>query len=594
VRYRVKLLRSPEGEAPPSSEHSFSDKDLKSLLGSPEVWRDLGPRNPARKPEEIGSALFHALIAGEIQRQWDRSLATARSNGAGLRLLLRLGSVPELESWPWELLYDRSHGRFLSLSGETSVVRYLENPTGPIPEKTALPLKILVVVANPADCDRIDGDGEWDRLNRALKRLAADGKVRIERLTPPTLPALERAMSRSWNIVHFVGHGRFEDGEGRLVLEDAEGGRQEVPGRTLKVLLERQKDLRLVVLNSCVGAKTSPEDVFAGVAQCLVKAGVPAVVAMRSRISDRAALAFAERFYEALARALPVDGALGEARRAMHADGGDLEWTTPVLYMRSEGRIFRVKLWLTLLVAVLGAAALGGGGYWFSTMPDRSSDPACPSPPGLDMSFVKIEPGRFAMGTKGRSVEITRAYCLDKFEVTQRQWKQIMGTPPPQAKEGDDLPVGNVPWNGAEMFLSRLDAKEPTAHYRLPTEAQWEYAARAGTSSRFSFGKALSDLHDYGNCSKSGQPTPGGTFRPNPWGLYDMYGNVSEWVEDWAAPLPEGPAVDPIGPPAGTEKVRRGGSFTYSQHCDSSYRTSSKPEHRKEDIGFRIVRDPVQ
>src|SRR4029077_8639997 len=196
---------------------------------------------------------------------------------------------------------------------------------------------------------------------------------------------------------------------------------QEVTGERLKVQLGRQKDLRLVVLNSCVGAKTSSEDVFAGVAQCLVRAGVPAVVAMRSRISDRAALAFAERFYEALARALPVDGALGEARRAMHADGEGLEWSTPVLYMRSEGRIFRVKLWLTLLVAVLGSAALGGGAYWVSTMPDLSSDPACPSPPGIDIPFVRIEPGRFAMGTKGRSVEITHPFCLGKLEVTQRQ-----------------------------------------------------------------------------------------------------------------------------------------------------------------------------
>lgn len=590
-RYRVKLLGSPAGETLPGVEHFFAEKDLKALLGTGEVWRDLGSQASARtKSEEIGSELFRALISGEIRSLWDRSLAAVRSNGMGLRLLLRLGAVPELENWPWELLHDRF---FLALSNETSVVRYLENPTGSEPEKTTLPLKILVVVANPADCDPIDGDGEWERLNRALKRLVADGKVRIERLNPPTLPALEKEMSRSWNIIHFVGHGRFEEGEGRLVLEDGEGGRQEVPGRRLKVLLERQKDLRLVVLNSCVGAKTSPEDVFAGVAQSLVRAGVPAVVAMRSRISDRAALAFAERFYEALARALPVDGALGEARRAMHADGEDLEWSTPVLYMRSAGRIIRVKLWLTLLVAVLGAAALGGVAYWLSTMPDRSSDPACPSPPGIDVPFVRIEPGRFAMGTKGSPVEITHPFCLGKFEVTQGQWKQVMGPPPRQAKDGDDLPVGNVSWNDAETFLSRLAAKEPTAHYRLPTNAQWEFAARAGTSSKYSFGDGPSELRNYGNCSKTGQPTRVGTFRANPWGLYDMYGNVDEWVEDWYGPLPDGTVIDPTGPAAGTEKIRRGGSFTYSVRCNSTFQSPTKPDHRSPDTGFRIVRDPV-
>jgi formylglycine-generating enzyme required for sulfatase activity len=589
----VKLLSSPAGEPLPGCEHCFTEKGLKALLGSSEVWRDLGPQGSARKsPEEIGAELFRALISGEIRSLWDRSLEAVRP-GRGLPILLRLGAVPELEGWPWELLYDPSRDRFLSLSRKTSVVRYLENPTAPDPKRVALPLKILVVIANPADCDPIDGEGEWERLNRALEGLRTKGKVLIKRLIPPTLAALDEAMSQSWNIVHFVGHGRFAHGEGRLILEDGAGRQDDVSGRKLKELLEeRQRDLRLVVLNACVGAKTSPENVFAGVAQSLVRAGVPAVVAMRNRVSDRAALTFAAGFYGALAKALAVNAAVGAARRAMRSASDDLEWSTPVLYMRSPVEIEGHR-WRALLAAVLGAMLLGGGGYWLSTKPDRSPDPACPSPPGLDVSFVNIEPGQFSMGTKGRQVKITHPYCLGKFEVTQGEWKKIMGTPYKQAKEGDNLPVGNVSWNDAEMFLSRLAAKEPTSHYRLPTEAQWEYAARAGTSSRFSFGKALSDLHVYGNCSQSGQPTPGGTFLHNPWGLYDMYGNVSEWVADWTGPLPNEPARDPAGPLTGTEKVRRGGSFRYSVHCDSAYRTSSKPEHRKDDIGFRIVRDPT-
>jgi formylglycine-generating enzyme required for sulfatase activity len=585
-RYQVRLLHSPAGEPPAGSEHFLGAKDLKSLLGSVEVWRDLRPEGSAGKtPEEIGSELFRALISGDIRRQWDKSLSTVSSQGLGLRILLRLGAAPELESWPWELLHDRG---FLALANETSVVRYLENPSPPRPEKIALPLKILVVVANPADCEPIDGAGEWDRLTRALKPLVEGGKVRIERLSPPTLPALEKALSRSWHIVHFVGHGRFKDGEGSLILEGEAGGPEEVPGKRLKVLLERQKDLRLVVLNACVGAKTSPEDILGGVAQSLASAGVPAVLAMRNRVSDRAALAFAERFYESLAMDLPIDGALGEARRAMHS-----EWSTPVLYMRAPVPLDTRRPWRVLAAAVLGAMLLGGGGFWLSTVPDKSSDPACPSPPGLDMSFVEIHPGRFSMGAKGRPVEITHPYCLGKFEVTQDEWKKIMGIPFKQAKEGDKLPVGNVSWNDAEMFLSRLAAKEPTAHYRLPTEAQWEYAARAGTSGKFSFGDDRSGLRDNGNCSKVGFPTPGGTFHENPWGLYDMYGNVSEWVADWEGPLPEDPVSNPKGPATGTDRVRRGGSFTYSMHCDSSYRTGSKPDRRRTDTGFRIVRDPT-
>ncbi|HEY0555876.1 MAG TPA: SUMF1/EgtB/PvdO family nonheme iron enzyme, partial [Thermoanaerobaculia bacterium] len=382
--------------------------------------------------------------------------------------------------------------------------------------------------------------------------------------------------------------------EGRLVLEDGAGRQEEVPGGKLKVLFKGQKDLRLVVLNSCVGAKASPENAFAGVAQSLASAGVPAAVAMRRRISDRAALTFAERFYESLAADMPVDPAVSEARSAMHAGGKGLEWSTPVLYMRSETEIVPPRRpHRALLAAALSLAALGGGGYWVSTQPDRSSDPACPSPPGLEMPFVEIKAGRFSMGVKGRQVEITKPYCLGKFEVTQGEWKKIMGPPLRQAKEGDGLPVGNVSWQDAEAFLTRLNAKEPAAHYRLPTEAQWELAARAGRSSRFSFGDDASELRKYGNCHKAGEPTAGGRFQPNPWGLYDMYGNVAEWVEDWYGPLPDGPGVDPAGPATGVEKIRRGGSFSYSADCDSSIRKGSKPGLRRPDTGFRIVRDPM-
>jgi formylglycine-generating enzyme required for sulfatase activity len=590
-RYQVKLLRSPAGEPPAGSEHFFTEKDLKAVFGSTEVWRDLRPKGATRTgPEEIGSVLFRALISGEIRSRWDASLPIVRSQGAGLRINLRLDAVPDLEGLPWELLYDRT---FLALSTETSVVRYLENPNPVRLERLALPLRVLVVVASPAQCEPLDGEGEWDRLNRALKPLLDGGKVRIARLSPPTLPALEKAMRRPWHIVHFVSHGRFEEGEGSLILEDGDGGQQEVFGKKLKVLLEGQKDLRLVVLNACVGARTSPENLFGGVAQSLAGAGVPAVLAMRTRVSDRAALAFAERFYEAVAGDFPIDGALGEARRTMHAETRDLEWSTPVLYMRAEVEVVPPKHpWRALLAAALSLTALAGGVHWFYTQPDKSSDPACPSPAGLDMSFVDVKPGRFSMGTKGRQVEITKSFCLDKFEVTQGDWKKIMGPPRQQAKEGDKLPVGNVSWNDVQAFLARLAAKDPAAHYRLPTEAQWEFAARAGTSGKYSFGDDRSGLKDNANCSKEGQPKPGGSFQQNPWGLYDMYGNMSELVADWDGPLPADPVRDPTGPATGTEKVRRGGSFTYSLHCDSSYRTGSKPERRRPDTGFRIVRDP--
>ncbi len=169
-----------------------------------------------------------------------------------------------------------------------------------------------------------------------------------------------------------------------------------------------------------------------------------------------------------------------------------------------------------------------------------------------------------------------------------------MGALTNQAREGDSLPMGNVSWNDVEEFNRRLAAREPAARYRLPTDAQWEYASRAGTPGRFSFVGDASALPSYGNCSKAGGPVPVGKLHSNPWGLYDMYGNVSEWVEDWEGTLPDEPAVDPIGPENGTKKIRRGGSFDYGIHCDSVYRASSAPERRSPGFGFRIVRDPIK
>jgi formylglycine-generating enzyme required for sulfatase activity len=362
------------------------------------------------------------------------------------------------------------------------------------------------------------------------------------------------------------------------------------------VLLEGQKDLRLVVLNACSGGRTSQENAFAGVAQSLVRLGLPAVVAMRRSVSDRAALVLAGRFYTALAEEVPVDTALSEARRGMRTGSDDLEWSTPVLYMRSEGVVIEPTKrlpWRALLAATLSVAVLGAG-YWLSTLPDRSTDPACPSPQGLEMPFVKIKPGRFLMGQKGTPVRITKPFCLGRFEVTQGEWKKIMGTLPQQNEEGQDMPVGNVSWNDAQGFLDLLNSREPAAHYRLPTDAQWEYAARAGTSSSYSFGEDKSELRFYGNCSKAGHLTPVGKFRKNPWGLYDMYGNVSEWVADWDGALTEEPAVDPSGPRTGKEKIRRGGSFEYGIRCNSIFHTGTAPDRQNAAYGFRVVRDPVK
>jgi formylglycine-generating enzyme required for sulfatase activity len=160
--------------------------------------------------------------------------------------------------------------------------------------------------------------------------------------------------------------------------------------------------------------------------------------------------------------------------------------------------------------------------------------------------------------------------------------------------------VASRTWEEAQQIVAWLNETEGEEVYSLPTEAQWEYAARAGTETTFSFGDDSADLPRYGNCL-SGAPeddgqdgaAPVGSFKPNPWGLYDMHGNVREWTADWYAPYPEAEAkaLDPTGPAAGTERVLRGGGYANTpENCRSAKRWPFNPNRRQHDNGLRVVR----
>ena len=566
--------------------------------------------------QNLGSKLFTTIFADKIHSFWDLCLYRAQQEGKGVRLRLRL-LVPALWDWPWEYLYDPNRD-FLALMPETPIVRYPELPLEARPLPSKAPIRVLVATAHPKGSQRLEVAREWEELKRSL----AGQVVSLKLLENVSLSELRRTLDKPFHVLHFIGHGAFERDADRgvLLFTKKNGEPDRVTGRELARVLRKQPQLRLVVLNSCEGARAARGDPFAGVAQALIKDGMPAVVAMQFHVTDEAAIAFSRAFYQSLGEGDPVDQAMFEARHVMVSERFETEWGNPVLYMRSpDGRIFDFAPVIStgmvppdkesppppvedghgfsvikkLLAATLGVAALGGG-YWASALPSRSTDPDCPSPAGLDMPFVNIKPGQFLMGPKGKSVKITKSFCLGRFEVTQEEWKKVMGTLPRQRQEGQDLPVGNVSWNDAQRFLDFLNSREPAAHYRLPTDAQWEYVARAGTSGPYSFGEDKSELRFYANCSRAGHPTPVGSFRKNPWGLYDMYGNVSEWVADWDGPLTEEPAIDPPGPPKRKEKIRRGGSFDYGIRCNSVFRTSSPPDHRDEEYGFRVVRDPVK
>lgn len=346
--YRIRVVGSPAGEATGTFELPMVKAELDAL------GRPRGPRRHRRleslhrrAARKVGDGLFQALFSDDVGRCYRASLGEVERRGEGLRIRLRLADVPELIDLPWELLYDPQSDSFLALSVWTPIVRYLELPVPIKPVGAAPPLRILVMISQPESANPLEVEEEWKRLQAAVKEIETEGLVSVTRLPDATLLSLQRALrDEEFHIFHFVGHGSFDAAheDGVLVLEDGDGAERLVSGRDLGAFLRDQRSLGLVVLNSCSGATSSGDDPFTGSAQSLVLAGIPAVVAMQTSISDTAAIHFTSEFYGAIANGHAVDTALGEARRSLFGLGDDAEWATPVLYMRSpDGTIFDVS-----------------------------------------------------------------------------------------------------------------------------------------------------------------------------------------------------------------------------------------------------------
>ena len=251
--------------------------------------------------------------------------------------------------------------------------------------------------------------------------------------------------------------------------------------------------------------------------------------------------------------------------------------------------------------------------------PARPTRPTTPparpaAPPGeltnsVGMKLVYIKPGSFMMGSppgeekrdddeKQHRVAITKGFYLGAHEVTQEQYEKIMGNNPSYFKKGGNYPVETVTWNDAVELCKRLSQKEGKT-YRLPTEAEWEYACRAGTTTPFAFGQTIStDQANYDGDYTYGEgrkgedrkcTTPVGSSQPNAWGLYDMHGNLWEWCQDWYAGY-GGDTQDSQGPQSGSARVLRGGSWlNYPKYCRSAARGRSPPASPNYYSGFRVV-----
>ncbi|MBL7700478.1 MAG: SUMF1/EgtB/PvdO family nonheme iron enzyme [Chitinophagaceae bacterium] len=219
----------------------------------------------------------------------------------------------------------------------------------------------------------------------------------------------------------------------------------------------------------------------------------------------------------------------------------------------------------------------------------------------VDIEFVKIEPGSFVYGKfqptypksdtvaarmaktdamPGFTVTIPESFSIGKYEVTQAQWKKVMNTNPSYFK-GDSLPVQNISWNGAQEFISKLNAMDPSHTYRLPTEFEWEYAARAGAADDISWDEIRGQAH-----ISADKPDTVGSKKPNAWGLYDMLGNVWEWTSDI---YNEKIFADQTPAIAGSEHVLKGSSFV-GDVKNATYMTHAAGPGNGWDVGFRVIR----
>ena len=222
----------------------------------------------------------------------------------------------------------------------------------------------------------------------------------------------------------------------------------------------------------------------------------------------------------------------------------------------------------------------------------------------VPLEMVLIPAGKFKMGSptsptveKQHEVTLTKSYYMGKYEVTQEQYKAVMGKNPSTTK-GAKLPVTDLSWEDCQDFIKKLNAKT-NGGYRLPSESEWEYACRAGTTTGYSFGDKITPLDANYKESKLDEPVAVGSYQPNAFGLYDMHGNVWEWCEDRHGEYPKVAVTDPKGPATGYGRVLRGGSFNLNasrarSSCRDCYSTTNRSSYKLSYLtdvyGFRLAR----
>jgi CHAT domain-containing protein/sulfatase-modifying factor enzyme 1 len=428
-------------------------------------------------------------------------------------------------------------------------------------------------------------DRELEALTRMLKSPPIFPWVKLRVLKHATLERVAEALDKPFDILHFIGHGSYDRHKERgfLLFETEGGGERRVSGRDLAPLLTAQPSLALVVLNACESGRASEMDAFAGVAQSLGDHGLGAVLAMQFPVADEAALVFSKTFYHSLFRGKGLDRAVHDARRRLFVSELKAEFGNPVLYLQKEwgGPSPLPKLAIAgLLMALLVYA------WWLlPPHPFVTSDPGCPSI--LGMPFARVPAGSVLIPDpedkkKIQSLWVDQPFCISKFEVSQRQWKRL-GLKSNSRLKDRDHPVEGVAWTDADVFVRRLNEKDRRRHYRLPSLLEWRRAAQAGGI------PDPAEMTEFGNCYGKDayqKTSPVASFKPNSLGIYDLFGNVSEWLDDDYFPRGGGPP---------RRMSRIGGSFRNKPEvCLSLEPTGSPLGRHYEAIGVRIVSDVMK
>jgi formylglycine-generating enzyme required for sulfatase activity len=575
--YNARVIDAPVPDAAVDFHLGFSQQDLDSLnwlnRRSIDRFRDLLPvttQSAPLSPQEFGARLYNDVFAGPIDESLVRSLDAARAQGAGLRVRLRFAEdVPELLDLPWEYLYSTRWRRFVALSHDTPLMRYPSVGEPAKPLRVVPPLLIATLVANPKELPPLQVEEEWRRLALALSGMP--DRIRLERIQPPTLSSLRQYLrNHRVHALHFVGHGTFDDNsqQGKLAFEDDEGHSLLVTAELLGMLFHDHPTLRFLFLNACEGARGGSSDSYAGIAQSLLRQNIPAVLAMQFPISDQAAILLAQEFYRGLANGEAIDEALTNTRKAVRGKGNEVEWGTPVLFIRSDDtRLF--------------------------VLPEGDARPEIPIQ-SFEPKTLLVEGGPFWMGRDAVSNQDLEAprhqaslplYRMGEFPVTNHQYAEFVRQTPSQPAplnagwylrqppaDRRDHPVTQVTWYDAIAYCRWLSQKTGRT-YRLPTEAEWEKAARGEDGRLYPWG----DRWQNSFCNLSGEGTtalqqaqPAGA---SPSGCLDMLGNVQEWTSTlWGSshdqclfpyPYSSDDGREELNPPHlhPTLRVHRGGSF---------------------------------